>query len=197
MPSPLHAGELSARTWYGQPGDQVRLKVWRQGRTRRAGDAGRGAPRAQAAAGDDGSAEGGKLGAARRCRQRAQRATSTTAMLVQGRAGAAQRAGLARGDVVIAINSQPVDSAEDIGALTSKPREALWCARRRAVVRAGAAADGQHWRMYWPGASSDHAMCPCGQHHRWRLDLAPEERLASHCCHTGHQAPSCRVADST
>ena len=122
-----HAGGLSARIGMAKPGDQVRLKVWRD-KAERDVLVTLGAARheRQAAAGDDGSVEGGKLGLALRPLSPSERSQARIdhGVLVQGVQGAAQRAGLARGDVVMAINGQPVDSADDIQrVLTSKPRQ--------------------------------------------------------------------------
>ena len=71
------------------------------------------------------SADGSKLGLALRplSPTERQQASVDHGLLVQGVQGAAQRAGLTRGDVVLAINGKPVDALEDIQrVLDAKPK---------------------------------------------------------------------------
>ena len=116
----VQAGALSARIAQAVPGERIALGVWRQGRaldvTVTLGRAGEGAQAgAPAAAANDETAPGGaRLGLALRPLQPDERAQAQLdhGLLVQGAQGAAARAGLARGDVVLAINGQPVDSVD-------------------------------------------------------------------------------------
>lgn len=122
------AGTLSTRIARQLPGDRVALSLWRQGKPVELevtlGRAGEDAGGAVAEASAD--AEGGpRLGLALRplsAEERAQ-ARIDQGLLVQGVQGAAARAGLAEGDVVMAINGQPVDSVAALRkVLAAKPR---------------------------------------------------------------------------
>ncbi len=118
----VQAGALSARIAQAVPGDRIALGLWRQGKaldlTVTLGRAGEGAQAgAQPAAGSDDAAPGGaRLGLALRPLQPEERAQAKLdhGLLVQGAQGAAARAGLLRGDVVLAINGQPVDSVDTL-----------------------------------------------------------------------------------
>ena len=123
----LQAGTLSSRIGMAKPGDQVRLKLWRNQSEREVtvslGSA-RGESRAAATSSDAG--EGGRLGLALRplSPTERQQAQIEHGLLVQGVQGAAQRAGVVRGDVVLAINGQPVDATDDIQrVLAGKPKQ--------------------------------------------------------------------------
>jgi len=125
----VQAGALSARIAQSQPGDRITLSVWRhqkaQDMTVTLGRAGDG--RTQAAADDsaDGAAAGPRLGLALRPLSRDERSQAQIehGLLVEGVQGAAARAGLAQGDVVMAINGQPVDSVEALRkVLAAKPK---------------------------------------------------------------------------
>ena len=111
----LQAGALSARVAQAVPGDRIALALWRQGKTMdltvTLGRADASAESA-AASSDDTAANGPRLGLALRPLQPDERAQAKLdhGLLVQGAEGAAARAGLTRGDVVLAINGQPVDS---------------------------------------------------------------------------------------
>jgi len=114
----VQAGALSARVAQAVPGERIALGVWRQGKalelTATLGKADDGAATKQAAAGSDEATGGAKLGLALRPLQPAERAQARLehGMLVQDARGAAARAGVAPGDVVLAINGQPVDSVD-------------------------------------------------------------------------------------
>jgi serine protease Do len=127
----VQAGALSARIAQAVPGDRIALGIWRQGKpldlTVTLGRAGEGTPAgAQASGADDEAAAGsGRLGLALRPLQPAERAQARLdhGLLVQGAQGAAARAGLSRGDVVLAINGQPVDSVDTLQrVLAAKPK---------------------------------------------------------------------------
>jgi serine protease Do len=127
----VQAGALSARIAQAVPGERIALGVWRQGKaldvTVTLGRAGEGAQTgAPVAAEQDAAAAGSaRLGLALRPLQPAERAQAQLAhgLLVQGAQGAAARAGLSRGDVVLAINGQPVDSVETLQrVLAAQPK---------------------------------------------------------------------------
>lgn len=117
----VQAGALSARIAQSVPGDRIALGVWRQGQavdlTVTLGRSGDGAQAGATPSGglDEAAAPGGaRLGLALRPLQPAERAQARLdhGLVVQGAQGAAARAGLLRGDMVLAINGQPVDSID-------------------------------------------------------------------------------------
>ncbi len=144
------AGSLSSHIGLAKPGDRVKLTVWRDHAARELPvtlAAARGS--AQAANGADGaggadaaSAAGGmgRLGLALRPLSPGERqqAEVESGLLVQGVQGAAQRAGVLRGDVLLAINGQPLVTAEDIQrVLSGQPKQVallLWRAGDRLFV---------------------------------------------------------------
>ena len=115
----VQAGALSARIAQAVPGERIALGIWRQGKpldlSVTLGRAGDGARAARAAGeGDDAAQGGARLGLALRPLQPAERAEARLdhGLLVQDARGAAARAGVAPGDVVLAINGQPVDTVD-------------------------------------------------------------------------------------
>ncbi len=124
------AGTLSARIAQSMPGDRIKLSVWRgqkqidlEATLGRAGD-----PGAASAAADGGAEEasgGARLGLALRPLSREERSQSQLehGLVVEGVQGAAAQAGLQQGDVVMAINGQPVDQVDSLRrVLAAKPR---------------------------------------------------------------------------
>ena len=127
----VQAGALSARIAQAVPGERIALGVWRQGKaldvTVTLGRAGEGAQTGAPVAAEQDAAVAGsaRLGLVLRPLQPAERAQAQLAhgLLVQGAQGAAARAGLSRGDVVLAINGQPVDSVETLQrVLAAQPK---------------------------------------------------------------------------
>ena len=131
----VQAGSLSARIAQSLPGERIQLSLWRNQKAQeltvtlgRAGDSGA----ALAADGSDGSggntdeaAGGARLGLALRPLSRDERSQASIehGLVVQGVQGAAARAGLVQGDVVMAINGQPVDSVDELRrVLAAKPK---------------------------------------------------------------------------
>ncbi len=120
------SGGLSSRIGLASPGDKVRLQVWRDKGSRelevklaRADDGS-----AQAANGN-GEVEPGKLGLALRplSPQERGRLDGVAGLVVEQAAGPAARAGVAPGDVLLAVNGKPVDSIETVqGVLKDKPK---------------------------------------------------------------------------
>lgn len=117
------SGDLPALIGQAKPGEQVQLDIWRQGRAEhlraRLGDAN--ARKAQVARADEGASQG-KLGLALRALQpqEKQEAGVSAGLLVQDVAGAAERAGVQPGDVLMAINGMPVRSIEEVRAAVAK-----------------------------------------------------------------------------
>jgi serine protease Do len=120
------AGTLSSRIGLAKPGDKVHLKVWRDQAEREfVVTLGAARGESQAATSDKAGADGTRLGLALRPLSpiERQQASIEHGLLVQGVQGAAQRAGLTRGDVVLAINGKPVDAVEDLQrVLDGKPK---------------------------------------------------------------------------
>ena len=141
----VQAGALSARIAQATPGDRIRLSLWRQQKALdltvtlgRAGD-----PGSAQVAGDPGADEGldrARLGLALRPLSRDERAQARIdhGLLVQGVQGAAARAGLTQGDVVMAINGQPVDQIDELRrVLSTQPRSVallIWRGGERLFV---------------------------------------------------------------
>lgn len=122
----VRSGELSSRIGLAAPGDTVKLKVWRQGASRDVeAKLGTAQPeRQQLAAGGD-AATGGQLGLAVRplSAEEKRRAEVEQGLLVEQVGGPAARAGVERGDVLLAINGKPVQSIEQVkSALQGKPK---------------------------------------------------------------------------
>ena len=123
------AGSLSARIAQSAPGDKIKLGVWRgqkaldlEATLGRAGE--QGAASAADGAGDEAGGSA-RLGLALRplSRDERQQAQIEQGLVVEGVQGAAARAGLQQGDVVMAINGQPVDRIEALQrVLAGKPK---------------------------------------------------------------------------
>lgn len=121
----VQASDLSTRIGMAAPGERVALKVWRDHGAKsidvKLGNADDAKTR-QARADDTGK---GQLGlSVRPLSPQEQRAAQTDhGLLVQGVGGAAARAGLQPGDVVLAINGKPVNGIDEIrSVLDKKPK---------------------------------------------------------------------------
>ena len=119
------SGDLPARISMAKPGERVRLDIWRQGKPDQL-TAELGGAKAQAATVADADARGGapqgKLGLALRPLQPdEQRAAKVPGGLVVAQAsGAAARAGVQPGDVIVAVNGQPVKDIDQMRAVVDK-----------------------------------------------------------------------------
>jgi serine protease Do len=112
----VRSGDLSSRVGMFDPGTEVKLTVWRdkasQELTAKLGLAG-GNKRAAA---EPEAAEGGRLGLALAAKP------DGSGLVVQGVSGPAQRAGIQRGDVLLAVNGRAVQSIEQVQkTLDGKP----------------------------------------------------------------------------
>jgi len=141
----LQAGALSARIARAAPGERIQLSLWRQQKALdvtvalgRAGEPGPGG--AVADLGTDEGVDSARLGLALRPLSRDERAQARIehGLLVQGVQGGAARAGLAQGDVVMAINGQPVDQIDELRrVLARQPRSVallIWRGGERLFV---------------------------------------------------------------
>ena len=127
----FQAGSLSARIAQSLPGERIKLSVWRGQKAQdievtlgRAG-ADNTTQANNANGGADEAAGGARLGLALRPLTREERSQSQLehGLVVQQAQGAAAKAGLTQGDVVLAINGLPVDSVEELKrVLASKPK---------------------------------------------------------------------------
>jgi serine protease Do len=111
------SGALSSLIGMAAPGERVKLKVWRD-HAERTIDAKLGGVAAEgkevASAGSAG--EGGQLGLSLRPLTRDEKRESKldTGLVVEDVGGAAERAGIVAGDVLLAINGKPVQSLEQV-----------------------------------------------------------------------------------
>jgi serine protease Do len=121
----VSAGGLSSAIGLSTPGERVKLKVWRERAAReldvRLGGAGE--AEQQAANGDP--ATGGRLGLALRPLTPQERSSAgiEQGMVVESVSGAAARAGIQAGDVVLAIDGKPLQSVEQVrSVMQTKPK---------------------------------------------------------------------------
>ena len=118
------SGDLPAAIGLSTPGDTVRLDIWRKGgaqeiRAKLAGAK----DQVVAAAQPDASATQGRLGLALRALQPQERQGAGLAeggLVIEQVAGAAARAGVEAGDVLLAINGTPVSSTEQARAAVAR-----------------------------------------------------------------------------
>jgi len=129
------SGSLSSLIGMAAPGDRATLKVWRD-KTEREIEVKLGsADGSGAVVGDAGAspAAGGQLGLALRPLTRDERreAQTDSGMVVEDVAGAAARAGIQPGDVLLAINGRAVQSVEQVqGVLNGKPKNVALLVQR-------------------------------------------------------------------
>lgn len=120
----VSSGDLPAIISLAQPGDSVKMQIWRKGETReitaKLGDAG-GKPQI-ATAGKDEALQGGKLGLALRSLRpnEKEEAGVDGGLLIQQATGPAAMAGVQPGDVLLAVNGTPVISLEQVRAAVAK-----------------------------------------------------------------------------
>lgn len=109
------SSDLPALLGQATPGETATLEIWRQGKREqlkaKLGEAGE--PQ-QAKAEDEQATPAGKLGLALRPLQQGERRGAEGGLVVQDAGGAAARAGVRPGDVLLAINGTPVSSVEQV-----------------------------------------------------------------------------------
>jgi serine protease Do len=127
------SGSLSSLVGMAAPGERVKLKVWRDKSAREieaklgAADAGEKVAAASAAP------QGGQLGLALRPLTRDERreANVEQGLVIESVGGAAERAGIEAGDVLLAINGRPVQSIEQVrNVLDAKPKSVALLVQR-------------------------------------------------------------------
>ncbi|QEL65552.1 serine protease [Oryzomicrobium terrae] len=117
-----NSGELAATVAGMRPGDVARLQVWRHGSNKEiAVKVGSASEPKIALQGNEESAKG-RLGVAVRSLspEEQRQADVKGGVLVQNASGAAARAGIQSGDIILSINGQPVTSAEQLRGLLAK-----------------------------------------------------------------------------
>jgi len=105
-----------------QPGESARLQVWRKGATREIEVKVGAQKEAKLASADSRKEAQGRLGLALRSLTPDERrqVDGKNGLLVEDVGGAAARAGIRPGDVVLALNGEPVNSVEQLRGLVSK-----------------------------------------------------------------------------
>jgi len=126
----VRSGELSSLIGMSAPGEHVKLKIWRD-RSERVVEAKLGTAEREPKQLADASAnaEPGTLGLALRPLTR--EAKLDNGLVVEDVGGAAERAGIQAGDVLLAINGKPVQSIEQIkSVLAAKPKSVALLVQR-------------------------------------------------------------------
>ena len=117
------SGDLPAIISGSTPGDSVKLDVWRKGgRVQLSARLGNAADKVAQAVAAPEAAGGGKLGLALRPLESAEarQAGVSGGLLVEDASGAAARAGVEAGDVLIAVNGAPVTSIDEVRSVVAK-----------------------------------------------------------------------------
>jgi serine protease Do len=117
------SGDLPAIISNSAPGDSVKLDVWRKGgRVQLTASLGNAADKVAESTAAPEAAGGGKLGLALRPLEgaEARQAGVSGGLLVEDASGAAARAGVAAGDVLIAVNGAPVSSIDQVRSVVAK-----------------------------------------------------------------------------
>ncbi|MEO7390557.1 MAG: DegQ family serine endoprotease [Ramlibacter sp.] len=119
----IASGDLPAIVGLSDPGSSVRMEVWRQGRkievTAQLASASEKVAKAERRTE---SSDGGKLGLALRPLQDSEKRQSGIAdgLVVEQASGAAARAGVEAGDVILAVNGTPAKSIEEMRSVLAK-----------------------------------------------------------------------------
>jgi serine protease Do len=128
------SGNLSSLIGLSAPGEKVKLKVWRDKAARDIEARLGGVDESGAQVADaEGAAQGGQLGLALRALTREERreAKVEQGMVIENVSGAAARAGIEAGDVLLAINGKPVQSIDEVrGVLKGKPKSVALLVQR-------------------------------------------------------------------
>ena len=117
------SGDLPAIISQARPGDSVKLDVWRKGdRVQLSARLANASDKLATADARPEAAEGGRLGLALRPLERAEQrqAGVSGGLLVEDASGAAARAGVEAGDVLLAVNGAPVTSVEQVRTVVAR-----------------------------------------------------------------------------
>lgn len=116
------SSELPALVADIHPGELAKLQIWRKGGSREIEVRVGALPDAKLASADGSGAEQGRLGLALRplTLDERRRVGGASGLLVENVAGAAARAGIRPGDVVLSLNGEPVRSVEQLRELVAK-----------------------------------------------------------------------------
>lgn len=116
------SGDLPALIGMARPGERVSIDLWRQGKpeqvTAQLGSTSGGGKQVADASAD----QKGRLGLALRPLQPGERSEAKVAggLLVEQVSGAAARAGVQPGDVIVSVNGQPVQSVDQVKSIVAK-----------------------------------------------------------------------------
>jgi serine protease Do len=119
----VRSGDLSSRIGLASPGDTIRLKVWRDKTAREVvAELGRAEEGVKAQAQGDSGGQRGQLGLTLRPLTSEERARAhlESGLVIEGVAGPPARAGLMPGDVLLAINGEPVRSVDQVRSMMDK-----------------------------------------------------------------------------
>ena len=116
------SGDLPAAIGLAKPGDRVKLEVWRQGKAEQLTAELGGAKGKAATVAKSDAAPQGRLGLALRPLQPDEKREAKVdgGLVVEQASGAAARAGVQPGDVVVAVNGQPVKDVEQVRSIVAK-----------------------------------------------------------------------------
>ncbi|MCA0327399.1 MAG: Do family serine endopeptidase [Proteobacteria bacterium] len=116
------SGDLPALIGMARPGERVRLDLWRQGKSEQLSAELGGASGKAVKVADAGDAGKGKLGLALRPLQPQEKGQAKLdgGLVVEQAAGAAARAGVQPGDVIVSVNGQPVKDVEQVRGIVAK-----------------------------------------------------------------------------
>jgi len=130
----LRSGSLSSLIGMAAPGDRVKLKVWRDhGEKTIDAKLGSADESAEKVVAEAGPADGNQLGLSLRplTREEKREAKLDAGLVVEQAGGAAARAGVQAGDVLLAINGKPVQSVEQVkGVIAAKPKSVALLVQR-------------------------------------------------------------------
>ncbi|NDP39752.1 MAG: Do family serine endopeptidase [Rhodoferax sp.] len=124
----IASSDLPALIGAAAPGDKVSLEIWRQGQreqfSARLGDA---SAKGEKLAKADEAVGKGKLGLALRALQPQEKRAAgvNQGLLVEDAAGPAALAGVQAGDVLVAVNGTPIDSADQVRAIVAKASKSV------------------------------------------------------------------------
>ena len=130
----LRSGSLSSLIGMAAPGDRVKLKVWRDhGEKTIEAKLGSADESAEKVVAEAGPADGNQLGLSLRplTREEKREAKIDAGLVVEDVDGAAERAGIAAGDVLLAINGKTVQSIDQVkGVMAGKPKSVALLVQR-------------------------------------------------------------------